>query len=77
MASAEKPGSENDFFSQIALLNVGEGFLFSPSAMLGYEKETGKSGEMELKTRKLGIEYLKVRMRGRVTYDGGKSVLAV
>jgi len=66
------PDSKNKIgkiFDEIVKLNVGEALLFSPSAMLGLDKKGGLT--------KLGMEYLKIRVRKRISQDGGKSVLAL
>lgn len=54
-------------FVEIVELEPGEALMFSPSAMLEVEGEV---------PRKLGMEWLKVRVRRRLTEDGGKSILA-
>lgn len=53
-------------------LRVGEALLFAPSAIIGIEKMEG--GDAELK--RLGVGYMKIKIRARITDDGGKSVLA-
>ena len=53
---------------EIVELEPGEALIFSPSAML--EAVEGKA------PRNLGMEWLKVRVRRRLTEDGGKSILA-
>ena len=45
-----------------------EALLFAPSAMVD-----GDGGEG---TKRLGTEYLKIRVRSRITTDGGKGKLA-
>lgn len=55
-------------FAQIVQLRVGEALLFAPSAIL----DVGDSGHV----KKLDHGMLKVRVRNRVTRDGGKSVMA-
>jgi hypothetical protein len=59
-------------FSDIVKLRAGEALLFSPSAMVGLERSS--TGEIGMK--RLGSAYLKVRVRKRLTIDGGKSVMA-
>lgn len=59
-------------FSDIVKLRAGEALLFSPSAMVGIER--APTGEIGMK--RLGAAYLKVRVRKRLTTDGGKSVMA-
>lgn len=58
-----------ELFSWIVRLRVGEAFVFAPSAVIGVDG----AGEV----KRLGHGALKVRIRNRVTEDGGKSVLAV
>ncbi|KAL9028993.1 MAG: hypothetical protein Q9196_002714 [Gyalolechia fulgens] len=55
-------------FVEIVELEPGDALIFSPAAML----EPVEGGP----SRKLGIEWLKVRVRRRLTEDGGKSILA-
>ncbi|KAK4695945.1 hypothetical protein P7C71_g1897, partial [Lecanoromycetidae sp. Uapishka_2] len=62
-----------EIFKRVVNLEAGEALLFSPSAMTGPEKEGGRPG---LRMQKLGTGYLKVRVRKRLTTDGGRSILA-
>ncbi|KAL8885114.1 MAG: hypothetical protein Q9192_006703, partial [Flavoplaca navasiana] len=55
-------------FVEIVELEPGEALMFSPSAML--ELVEGET------LTKLGMQWLKVRVRRRLTEDGGKSILA-
>ena len=55
-------------FAEIVELEPGEALMFSPSAVL--ELVEGEA------PRKLGMEWLKVRVRKRLTEDGGRSILA-
>lgn len=77
---SQRAGSS--MMSEIVELNVGEALLFAPSAMLQVIdlKEEGekKNGEVvhSRRVKKLGVEYLSVRIRARVTVDGGKSIMA-
>ena len=57
-------------FREIVRLRVGEALLFSPSAMINVE-----GGGIPVFAR-LGMDFLKVRVRTRITTDGGKSVMA-
>ena len=54
----------------IVTLEAGQALLFSPNAML--RPATGHALKME----KLGPQYVKIRVRKRLTADGGRSVLA-
>ncbi|KAI9818281.1 MAG: hypothetical protein M1826_001426 [Phylliscum demangeonii] len=61
------PRDVTSIFNTIVTLNVGEALLFSPSAMLAVDRGI---------VQKLGMAYLKVRMRSRLSADGGRSLLA-
>lgn len=52
---------------QIVSLGVGEALLFAPSAIIGGEGPRSR----------LVDEYLKIRVRRRITKDGGKSIMAL
>ena len=54
----------------IVTLEAGQALLFSPSAMMTPEKGAG------LEMQKLGLQYVKIRVRKRLTADGGRSILA-
>lgn len=62
----------NKVFSKIVRLRVGEALLFAPSAIVGLNEQNDGAE----KTRKLGTDYLRVRVRGRITHDGGRSTMA-
>lgn len=55
-------------FAQIVRLRVGEALLFAPSAVLGLDEAS--------RARKLNQGFLKIRVRKRVTDDGGRSIMA-
>ena len=68
-----------DLFSEIVSLKVGEALVFAPSAIVGVEKpkeetpgETAALGTI----RRLAHGVMKIRVRNRVTADGGLSVMA-
>jgi hypothetical protein len=74
--SVEGEASKRDvgeIFRQIVNLEAGEALLFSPSAMTQLDKDAGLHG---LKMQKLGLGYVKVRVRQRMTADGGRSIMA-
>lgn len=81
-AAAEDSGVSQavSMMGQIVDLNVGEALLFAPSAMLQVDRltEEKKDGEVVVSRRvkKLGMEYWSVRIRARVTVDGGRSIMA-
>ncbi|TVY83558.1 hypothetical protein LSUE1_G003602 [Lachnellula suecica] len=59
-------------FNDIVKLKVGEALLFSPSAIIGVDKSSRGAAALQ----RLGAGYLKIRVRSRLTTDGGKSVMA-
>ncbi|KAJ5788524.1 hypothetical protein N7457_003514 [Penicillium paradoxum] len=59
-------------FHRIVNLRVGEALLLSPSAMLGTTTETTRSPQLN----KLGSGYMVIKIRDRLTEDGGKSVVS-
>ncbi|KAL2871436.1 uncharacterized protein BJX67DRAFT_389062 [Aspergillus lucknowensis] len=59
-------------FHQIVHLRVGEALLFSPSAVLYTATETLQSPSVN----RLGGGYMTIKVRDRLTEDGGKSVLS-
>lgn len=65
--------SPNVVFDRIVKLRVGEALVFCPSAVIGVVLSDNPYG---LQLNKLGTGYMKVKMRARITTDGGKSVLA-
>lgn len=60
-------------FHRIVHLRVGEALLFSPGAVLDTAAE-GSSSQSKLS--KLGAGYLVIKIRDRLTEDGGKSVVS-
>ena len=75
--TASDPASE--LFTKIVGLRVGEALVFAPSAAMSVERRTrtentSASGGVVL--RRLGHKVLKVRIRKRITADGGRSIMA-
>ena len=70
--SVEGETSKRDIaevFKNIVKLEAGQALLFSPSAMTG--------GHVDgLWMQKLGVAYLRIGVRGRLTADGGRSIMA-
>ncbi|KAL3457469.1 hypothetical protein BJX64DRAFT_295906 [Aspergillus heterothallicus] len=56
-------------FNEIVDLRVGEALLFSPSAVLC-------TGPLEGTLKRLGSGYMKIKVRNRLTEDGGRSILS-
>ncbi|KAJ5379601.1 hypothetical protein N7509_012720 [Penicillium cosmopolitanum] len=63
---------KSSLFDRIVRLRVGEALLFCPSAAI---KPPSGSDEIE-EIKKLGSGYLQVKVRSRLTEDGGRSVLS-
>ncbi|KAK0723672.1 hypothetical protein B0T21DRAFT_294281, partial [Apiosordaria backusii] len=70
---ALKLGGEGDpkleLFSEIVGLRVGEALIFAPSAIMGVD-------ETRREVKRLGHGVMKIRVRKRVTDDGGMSFVA-
>ncbi|KAJ1325547.1 DNA double-strand break repair helicase HerA and related ATPase [Microdochium nivale] len=73
-SSQGSPAAE--LFSYIVKLKVGEALMFAPSAIL--DKKGGGVGEKSCpeEFKVLGHEVLKIRIRKRLTADGGRSIMA-
>lgn len=81
LAGARSTGSNDsssvsDIFRTIVGLQTGEALLFSPTAILdiGVQDLTKPFARRPLE--KLADSYIKLRIRKRVTTDGGKSIMA-
>ena len=70
--SGAKNHTASLIFKKIVGLGIGEALIFSPSAMIDADVANGGISEYV----RLGTGFLKVRVRTRLTADGGKSVLA-
>lgn len=67
-----------EIFKTIVHLEAGQALLFSPSAMLDASDDSrpdASSGTVNL--RKLGLRYVKMRVRKRESTNGGQSKMAV
>ena len=69
-AAGAKQRDARSIFVEIVELEPGEALIFCPSAVLELSMQDGKA------PRKLGMGWLKVKVRRRLTEDGGKSILA-
>lgn len=65
----EEKNDPDGLFRRILNLRVGEALLFAPSALLC--RVNGRTPE------RLGSDLLQVRVRRRVTWDGGKSIVSM
>jgi hypothetical protein len=70
IGDTDKASLEN-LFRRIIDLRVGEALLFAPSAILS------KRSEGRDVLFKLSSSLLKIKMRNRLTWDGGKSIVCV
>ena len=70
IAETDKAGLEN-LFARITNLRVGEALLFAPSAIITRPEESS-----EVLT-KLSSNLVKAKIRRRLTWDGGKSVVCL
>lgn len=69
--------SSKKLFEEIVALATGEGLVFAPSAVVGVKDGKGKGkGKNKPVYVRLGHGVLKLRMRKRVTQDGGQSIMA-
>lgn len=71
LAAPEISGKLSLFY-RIVNLRVGEALLFSPGAVLGSAAENPSSPGLS----RLGAGYLVIKIRERLTEDGGKSVIS-
>lgn len=67
-------------FSNVVQLRTGEALLFSPSAVVdvvrtAYPSATG-GARFDWQAVLLGSGVVKVRVRDRITSDGGRSIMA-
>ncbi|KAL4881473.1 hypothetical protein BJY04DRAFT_189022 [Aspergillus karnatakaensis] len=72
--SHKESGTSVTLFDRIVHLKVGEAFLFAPSAIIGVD-DGGDDDEIVFS--RLGGGSLPIKIRGRLTDDGGKSVLSM
>ncbi|KAH7360826.1 hypothetical protein BKA65DRAFT_523720 [Rhexocercosporidium sp. MPI-PUGE-AT-0058] len=64
----------NNVFNQIVKLKVGQALLFATSAIIDVQQiQDEESGKPTYELQRLGNEFLRVKIRNRVTADGGRS----
>lgn len=88
LAAIAVEAESNALLERIVSLNEGEAYLFAPAGIIsnrdfeplyGQGEPTGDGGSEEDEDEdvgKLGLGYLKIKVRKRLTEDGGKSILA-
>ena len=70
-------GNKKKIFDMIVELDAGQALLFSPLALLGTTDPTSMTLGGPYKPPKLGRRYMKIRVRKRLTADGGMSTMVV
>lgn len=71
----ESQRNSKDIFKAIVNLRTGEALVFSATAML--DVVTPTTGQGSPVAQKLGLGYIKMWVRKRLTVDGGRSIMAV
>ncbi|KAL7619720.1 hypothetical protein AAE478_010262 [Parahypoxylon ruwenzoriense] len=72
-ANKQDPGSTNVLFDKIVGLRTGEALLFCPTAQIDTQRAPDGWGMM---MKPLGNGYVRLKIRKRITADGGKSIMA-
>ena len=67
----------HDIFKSIVSLEAGQAVVFSPTAIMRISERHQANGWIMKEPVKLGLQYLKMQVRKRLTFDGGRSVMAV
>ncbi|RYP09960.1 hypothetical protein DL765_008274 [Monosporascus sp. GIB2] len=77
LAGADKqdPGSQNSLFRTIVGLRTGQALLFCPTALMDVVDGSPGGGGAKW-ARPLNDGYINIRIRKRLTADGGKSIMA-
>ncbi|KAI1098362.1 hypothetical protein F4804DRAFT_324981 [Jackrogersella minutella] len=65
-----------ELFSRIVKLKTGEALVFAPSAITGFENQCPQAGEVSCVHKRLAHNVMSVVVRGRITLDGGQSIMA-
>ena len=69
-------GAVADIFRTIVSLRTGEALLFCPTALLDVGSHHSTNPFAKPHLEKLNDSFIKLRIRNRVTADGGKSIMA-
>ncbi|KAI2620424.1 hypothetical protein GGR54DRAFT_647332 [Hypoxylon sp. NC1633] len=72
-ANKQDPGDANTLFDTIVALETGEALLFCPTAQMDVVGTNDGRGRV---VKPLGNGYSKIKIRNRLTADGGKSMMA-
>lgn len=73
----DSKGNIAKVFQTIVNLQAGQALLFCPSALLESTEHKSSAGGNPLNVRKLGSRYVKIKVRKRLTEDGGRSIFAI
>ncbi|CAJ2511286.1 Uu.00g069110.m01.CDS01 [Anthostomella pinea] len=66
-----------EMMSHIVQLKTGEALIFAPSAIVGLERKGGREGTKDVVVpKRLDHAVMRVRIRARLTADGGRSIMA-
>ena len=76
VTGSNKPSSVTDIFHTIVALRTGEALVFSPAALLDVGVQDLTSPSSKLPLVRLEDSFIKLRIRKRLTADGGKSIMA-
>jgi hypothetical protein len=67
-----------EMMSHIIKLRTGEALVFAPTSYVSLENRAdGEEGDFVVVPRRLDHQVMRVRIRSRITADGGKSIMAV
>lgn len=64
-----------EIFTKIVSLKTGEALVFAPSAAIGVKKAPGEVAALGT-VQRLAHGVMKIRVRNRITADGGRSIMA-
>lgn len=63
-----------EVLKRIVSLRAGQALLFSSGAVMSIRSSKDEAGGNVLESHRLGMGYLKIGVRKRITADGGKSI---
>jgi hypothetical protein len=69
-------GSLDEMFETIVALRTGEALVFSPDSVLDVVNASIGTCDTEIALKALLAKFVKVRIRNRISTDGGKSIMA-
>lgn len=75
-ANKRDPGHQNSLFSTIVGLHTGQALLFCPTARMDIDEDEDGSHGGNRAPKPLKDEFVHIRVRKRLTVDGGRSIMA-